>query len=381
MKNSQDSELIFEAYMQVLNEFNFFKGSKVINVPSKPLALPSTTRSAIVPRNSTTAMVHKPDYIDIKAQRLSPDVPKNNKLMKALGGAAVGAGIASAFGDSESTPNRFDTGAYASSQGRSGPPDIRPPQGSSSPTPSNIYGDMDKEFKNMSQGLQGTIQKSPETEFNGVKFGRSSASTPSSIYDDMDKEFKNMSQGYQGTIQKSPETEFNGVKFGRSSASTPSSPSNSNRAATLAYRRAAGQENLLNRPSGLPSADDFIRDNSFGNSASASTSPARSKSTTKKSSTGLPAKKYSPVETDQQDDYNPPGTMVSRGLQSAGRGIGKGIRSIAGAAAAPFKGAKFSSSPDRVRQTYGSFSNLGSQEAPKKASYKPLFNKGGLFNR
>jgi hypothetical protein len=82
----------------------------------------------------------------------------------------------------------------------------------------------------------------------------------------------------------------------------------------------------------------------------------------------------------QSAGYNPPGTMVSRGLQSVGRGLGTGVKSIAGAAVAPFKGLYqgLTNQPSntQVNTTGAQLPNSGG-----KSSIKPLFSKGGLFNR
>lgn len=91
---------------------------------------------------------------------------------------------------------------------------------------------------------------------------------------------------------------------------------------------------------------------------------------------------------------NPPGTMVSRGLEKVGQGLGTGLRSVAGAAAAPFKGlykgltgqqstaptqpAASSAQPAQPAPTTPTFK---SPQSTNNASYKPLFSKGGLFNR
>ncbi len=76
-------------------------------------------------------------------------------------------------------------------------------------------------------------------------------------------------------------------------------------------------------------------------------------------SSGLSPARYNPVQSQPaQQAAKPSGGFLSK-----------------------LSGLKFKSNPNREKAYTGSQSNLGSYEAPKKASYKPLFSKGGIFNK
>jgi hypothetical protein len=93
-------------------------------------------------------------------------------------------------------------------------------------------------------------------------------------------------------------------------------------------------------------------------------SPSQNRATSKP--TPAPKTPTAPTTPAATND-NPPGTMLSRGLARLGKGLGN---------------LKFKS-PDREMMPYGGAGGTGAamSRPATKPSYKPLFSKGGVFNR